>query len=58
MPLRVDQSFGFQIGKMLGNLHLRLVEDGLEMADAQRRLRKQTENAQSRLVAEALVNSD
>ena len=41
---------------MLGNLHLRLTEDFLEMTDTERPLREQMQDAQPRPVAETFVD--
>lgn len=41
---------------MLGDLDLRFAEDGLKMTDAERRLRQQMRDAQSRPVAETLMD--
>lgn len=43
---------------MLGNLDLRLAENVLKMTDAERRLRKKMEDAQSRAIAKALIDLD
>jgi hypothetical protein len=45
-----------QVAEVLGNFNLRLAQDGLEMADAQRRAGEQTQDPQPRPVAEALIN--
>lgn len=42
--------------EVLGNFHLRFVEQLLEMADAKRAVRQHVQDAQPRLVAEALVD--
>jgi hypothetical protein len=41
---------------MLGDLDLRFAQDGLKMTDAERRLRQQMRDAQSRPVAETLMD--
>ena len=43
---------------MLGNFYLRLTENLLEMADAERRLCQQMQYAKARLVTKALINPD
>ena len=58
MTVRFHQPLLFQIRKMLGNLDLRLIEKGLEMAHAQRARREKVQNPQAGLVAKALVNLD
>ena len=45
-----------QVSKMFGNFHLRLIEDFLKMADAERRFVQQMQNTQPRPIAEALIN--
>ena len=47
---------GPQVGEMLGNLHLGLGEDLLDVADAQFAFMEQVQDAQPGLVAEALVD--
>jgi hypothetical protein len=43
---------------MFGNFDLRLTENVLKMADAQRRFCEKMENAQSRAIAKALIDLD
>ena len=43
---------------MFGNFDLRLTENVLKMADAQRRFFEKMENAQSRAIAKAPINLD
>jgi hypothetical protein len=45
-----------KIREMLGYLDLGFLEDALEMADAERRARKQMKNAQPRPIAKALID--
>ena len=45
-----------EIGEVLGNFHLRRVQDFLEMTNAERPLRQQVQDPQSRFIAEAFVN--
>jgi hypothetical protein len=45
-----------EIGQMLGNVDLPLVQDALKVANAERRLGQQIKNAQPCLVAQALIN--
>src|SRR2546423_7604456 len=47
-----------QIAEVLGNFHLRLAQDRLEMADAERRLRQQIQNPQPGAIAETLIDLD
>jgi hypothetical protein len=51
-----DHSLIAKIAEMLGDLDLGFAEDGLEMTDAERRLRQQMRDAQSRPVAETLMD--
>jgi len=43
---------------MFGNLDLRLTENVLKVADAERRSCKKMENAQARAIAKALIDLD
>ncbi len=43
---------------MPGNLHLRLAEDGLQMADTERAAEEQMDQTQSGPIAETFVNAD
>jgi hypothetical protein len=47
-----------QVSEVLGNLDLRFTKNVLKMTDAERRFCKKIENAQSRAIAEALINLD
>lgn len=58
MPMGHDEPVFLQIGKVLGNLDLRLIEQRLKMAHAKGSLGKQMKNSQARLIAEALINLD
>ena len=51
-----DHSLIAKITEMLGDLDLRFAQDGLKMTDAERRLRQQMRDAQSRPVAETLMD--
>ncbi len=47
-----------EVGEVLRDFDLRSGENGLEMADAKRAMRKQMQDAQARLITEAFVNFD
>jgi len=47
-----------QVSEVLGHLGLRNLQNVLEMADAQRAVVQQVDDAQPRCIAEALVNLD
>ena len=51
-----DETSFAKIPEVLGNLHLRLVEDFLKMTDAERSGRKYVEDSQPRAITQALVN--
>jgi len=57
LPIGDDHASLAQVGEVFGNLYLRFIEDVLEMADAERRLRKQVKDTKSCSIAETLINS-
>ena len=58
MLLHFNESVRLQVAQVLGDVDLRLLENGLEVADAKRSLGEQVQDAEPRLVAEALINLD
>lgn len=58
VTLRIHDAFGLEISEMLGNFHLRLVHDVLEVEDAKRAIIEKIKNTQARLIAQALVDAD
>ena len=58
MPLGYDHFPLSQIAEVLGDFHLRLTENFLKVADAERALRQQVQDAQTRPVTKALVDLD
>jgi hypothetical protein len=56
LPAHLHQPMGPQIGQVLGYLNLRFPEDFLDVADAKRAIVQQMEDAQPRLIAEALID--
>src|SRR6185312_16537194 len=55
---RLDQPVRAQVREVLGNLHLRLAEDLLKVADTQLPALQQVQDAQPRRTTEALVDFD
>src|SRR3954470_25009500 len=55
-PLDLDQPPRAEIGEMLRDLHLRLAQDLLKVADAERTLRERVQEPQPRAVTQAFVN--
>ena len=45
-----------QLGEVLGNLHLRLLKNLLKMADTEFPVLQQVQDAQARLIAQALID--
>ena len=58
LAIRLHQSAALQVGEMLGHFDLRLAEDRLQMAHAQRPLPEQVQDAQPGAVAETFVDAD
>ena len=58
VPLGLHQAPVTEVGEVLGNLHLRFIEDLLEVANAQGRSGEQMQNPQARLVRQTLINLD
>ena len=56
MLLHFEQAVRLQVAQVLGDVDLRFLEHRLKMADAKWRLREQVQDAEPRLVAEALVD--
>ena len=54
-PLTFHQAMAFQVGKVLGNLHLGLAKHLLDMADTEGILAEQVEDPQAGHVAQATV---
>lgn len=54
----LDEATTAQVGQVFGNLNLWLFQDFLKMANAKGRLREQVQDAQARLIAQALVDLD
>jgi hypothetical protein len=58
LALDFDEAAGAEVGEVFGDFHLRLAEDVLEVADAERALREEVKEAQAGDVAEAFVDAD
>jgi hypothetical protein len=58
LALDFDEAAGTEISEVFGDFHLRLAEDVLEVADAERALREEVEEAQAGDVAKAFVDAD
>jgi hypothetical protein len=56
--LRLNETMGFEIAEMLGDLHLGFAQQLLEVADTERTMTEQIENPEPGAVAEALVDLD
>ncbi|OAM90252.1 hypothetical protein AW736_01050 [Termitidicoccus mucosus] len=56
LPFRPDEPPFAKVGEVFRDLYLRLAQHFLKMADAKRPPREQVQDAQTRPVAEALVN--
>jgi len=58
LPFHLHEAALAEVGKVLGDGHLRQAEDVLEMADAEGRVLEEMHDAETGLVAEAVVDFD